>query len=349
MNPYSEVPEKGFWRPAVADRSMFDISGLWEPKFPVSPDMKVSTYGSCFAQHIGRALHARGFNWFRAEERPFGLSDDNAKEFSYDVFSSRTGNIYTATLLLQWLEWAFGKSSPPDEIWEWKDRFFDPFRPIVEPNGFASRGEVLRTRAATLEAFRRSVTEADVFVFTLGLTERWVSVAGHEYPMCPGTVAGEFDPEAHKFDNLEFNQIQKALAGAMSIMSEANENLKFILTVSPVPLTATCSGKHVVVGTMQSKSILRAISGQFADRRADVDYFPSYEIINSPVFKGAFFEPNQRGVTRHGVEFVMDTFFKSQLERFGKLVKSRPSGKPIASDDELICEEEILSKFGESA
>lgn len=344
MNPYSTVATKGFWRPAVADKSMFDISDLWQPKFAIRPEMKVSTYGSCFAQHIGRALQSRGFGWYRAEERPFGLTDENAKKFNFDVFSSRTGNIYTATLLLQWLNWSFGNSEVPDEIWEMDGRYFDPFRPNVEPGGFASADELLLSRAATLKAFRRSVTDADVFVFTLGLTERWMNKAGYEYPMCPGTVAGTFDEAVHQFDNLDFSAVRSALVNALSVMIEANDRLRFVLTVSPVPLTATYSGKHVLVATMQSKSILRTVAGQFADRRGNIDYFPSYEIINSPAFKGAFFEPNMRGVAAHGVQFVMDAFFSGQVTAFGNAVM--PGKKASLSKEELVCEEELLQKFG---
>ncbi len=344
VNPYSTVDPKGFWRPAVADRNMLDISDLWQPKFAIRPDMKISTYGSCFAQHFGRALDDRGFAWFRTEKRPFGLSVETTKTFNFDVFSSRTGNIYTASLLLQWLNWSFGNTEVPDEIWQKDGRFYDPFRPNIEPDGFASAEELVRSRAVTLKAFRRSVTEADVFVFTLGLTERWMNRAGYEYPMCPGTVAGVFDEAAHRFENMEFADVQAALAEALSILRGANEKLRVLFTVSPVPLTATYSGKHVLVATMQSKSILRAVAGQLADHGDAVDYFPSYEIINSPAFKGAFFGPNLRNVTAEGVTFVMESFFACQATAFGSTVS--PGNKSLLSPEDLVCEEEILQQFG---
>lgn len=232
----------------------------------------------------------------------------------------------------------------PDEVWEQNGRFFDPFRPVAEPDGFASREELLIARAQTLDAFRRSVTDANVFVFTLGLTERWLNRAGYEYPMCPGTAAGNFDETAHVFDNLDFARAREALAESIAMMRRSNPNLKFILTVSPVPLTATYSGKNVLVATMQSKSVLRAVAGQLADRAQYIDYFPSYEIINSPVYKGAFFEPNMRSVTAHGVGFVMDTFFASQKAAFGVAPTGVPDSGPSA--EQIVCEEELLEKFG---
>ena len=73
--------------------------------------------------------------------------------------------------------------------------------------------------------------------------------------------------------------------------------MKFIVTVSPVPLTATASGQHVEVATAGSKAILRAACGRLIEKFRDVDYVPSYEIITSQTARGAFYAPNLRSVT----------------------------------------------------
>lgn len=115
-NPYEGLPKKAFWRPAIADRSMFDIEDLWTPKFRIAPKAPVATFGSCFAQHIGNALKRRRFNWLITEKPPQGLSDDGTKLYNYNIFSARTANIYTTSLLRQWTGWALGTSSPPRRI-----------------------------------------------------------------------------------------------------------------------------------------------------------------------------------------------------------------------------------------
>ncbi len=345
MNPYQDLPENAFWKTAVAQKSMFDISGLWSPKFHIKRADNVATYGSCFAQHIGKALAARKFNWLSTEHAPQGLSADNAKRFNFDIFSARTGNIYTTSLLKQWAEWAFEVTTPADEVWCKDGRYFDPFRPQIEPNGFASLQEVVDSRNDTINAFRASVEQSQYFVFTLGLTESWRNVKGnYEYPMCPGTIAGDFIPDTHRFVNQQFNQVLNNLGQSLDLMRKHNPKLKFILTVSPVPLTATKSGQHVLTATMLSKSILRAVAGQLATNRKYVDYFPSFEIINSPVFKGTFFEPNQRQVNPYGVNFVMDSFFRCLEEKFG----AYPSvGKPLSTPNaDEVCEEQLLEAFG---
>ena len=274
---------------------------------------------------------------------PFGLSKENCKKFNYNVFSARTGNIYTTSLLKQWTEWALEKAPVPEEMWIENGRYFDPFRPNIEPNGFESLKEVKTSQLETIAAFRTSIKNARYFVFTLGLTESWVnSEFGYEYPMCPGTVAGKFDETKHTFINQQFSKILENLSSAVKLMKEVNPGIKFILTVSPVPLTATKSGRHVAVATMASKSILRAVADQMATNRANVDYFPSYEIINSPIFRGSFFEPNQRSVNPHGVNFVMSQFFSCLETKFGKYAKVESRKKTAAAD---FCEEALLEAF----
>jgi len=337
---------------------MFDIDSLWSPKFRIRSQDAVATFGSCFAQHFGRALQARHFNWLITEQAPPFLGAESAKRFNYGVFTARTGNIYTATLLSQWVSWALGLNAMPDEVWERDGRFFDPFRPNIEPNGFADPDELRASRLCLLEAFQAGIRKADVFVFTLGLTESWWNSAlGYEYPMCPGTVAGTFDGEAHRFFNQDYSTISEALVNAIGAIREANPAIRLLLTVSPVPLTATMSGQHVLVATMESKSILRAVAGATARQFDFVDYFPSYEIINSSPFRGTFFEPNQRSVNAAGVAHVMKTFFECQEASYGvdtqkaadpvspKTARVRRWAKRQQARDDVVCEEELLAAF----
>lgn len=373
MQPYKNRDAKFFWSPAVAQRNMFDISDLWDPKFKIGKQQRVATYGSCFAQHIGRALRDNGFNWYIAEQAPKGMSEESAKKFNFGVFSSRTGNIYTVSLLKQWLQWSLEGKAVPEEVWENNGRFFDPFRPNIEPEGFASASEVRASRSLAISAFASSVKDADIFVFTLGLTESWFNSQGeYEYPMCPGTVAGEFDGEVHKFLNQDYQFIRETLMDCIRLMRKHNPSLKILLTVSPVPLTATMSSNHILVATMESKSILRAVAGKVTGQLRFVDYFPSYEIINSTPYRGGFFEPNQRSVNHAGVAHVMTNFFSCLKKKFPGLMANRGAQsemartkpkiargltkagaivKPTSKDnsDDVVCEEELLNAFSKPA
>lgn len=273
------------------------------------------------------------------EPAPREFQPASAQRFNYGVFSARTGNIYTTSLLLQWVQWALGVKTPPDEVWKQGDRFFDPFRPNVEPNGFESEDELFRSREETIKALGHVIRRSELFVFTLGLTESWSNASGgYEYPICPGTIAGEFDESEHVFCAQDFEKVTSNLTQVIELVHRANKNLKFLLTVSPVPLTATNSGDHVLVATSASKAILRAAT-ESARRKFDfVDYFPSFEIINAPVFKGTFFQPNQRQVHEAGVSFVMDNFFRA-------LELPEVTDTPETSAQDVVCEEELLAAF----
>jgi GSCFA family len=357
QNPYIGLPSDRFWRSAVSEQDALAISGLWTPRLRIRPRTRILTAGSCFAQHIGRALAARGYQWVDGEPAPARLPPAVHKDFHYGTFSFRTGNIYTPRMLEQWLAWAVGDTAPPDEVWDSDGRYVDPVRPAVEPGGFVSRDEVQASRDVTLMAIRRAVSEADLFVFTLGLTEAWVNrETGLEYAVCPGTVAGQFDPKRHGFVNHGFVETLSALTRSLALLRQLNPDIKLLLTVSPVPLTATASGQHVLTATSYSKSVLRAVAGALVETDAGVDYFPSYEIITAPPFGGRFYAANQRSVEPAGVNFVMDSFFADQGRAFGRISDEEQRAPPVRSvpvaedpdageADDIRCEEEILDAF----
>lgn len=359
QNPYESLPPQAFWRSAVAEQDALDIRGLWSPKFDITEKTPIVTAGSCFAQHIGRALRERDYNWIDGEAAPG--SADLQKAFHYGTFSFRTGNIYTTRMLAQWVEWAIKPEDCPDMFWEKDGRFYDPFRPAVEPDGFFSIEEARASRLATLNAIRSSIRKAEVFVFTLGLTECWRDKAtGTEFAICPGTVAGEFDPQAHEFHNMSYDDVIRDLNRAIINMRRIRSGLKVLLTVSPVPLTATASEQHVLNATSYSKSVLRAVAGNASSNMEGVDYFPSYEIITHPVFAGQFYAANQRSVLPEGVDHVMTCFFHDLNAAFGRAApvppaKAVPTGSmakddgEISATDDVRCEEEMLAAFQSQA
>ena len=348
-NPYKGLPSKSFYRSSVSDRNMFNINGLWKPKFRFSPDMKIVSFGSCFAQHIGKALKSRGYNFYITEAAPSRFTEEQKKQFNYELFSCRTGNIYTTSLFLQWLNWAAQKEIPPAEVYEFEGRFYDLFRPNIEPKGFVSVEELRNSLGQTIRSFKAAIRDADVVVFTLGLTESWFcNEGGYEYPICPGTVAGEYDPERHKFKNQNYESVKHSLIKALEVMRELNPRSKLLLTVSPVPLAATYSNEHVLIATQYSKSVLRAVAGSLASEDSDIDYFPSFEIISSPPFRGTFYQPDQRHVTEQGVSHVMDNFFSAISDKYTANSESkdlRPVDKFVSLEDTGECEEELLAAF----
>lgn len=85
MYPYRSLPPKAFWKSGVANKNLFEAAEIWDPKFSVSAQDRIATYGSCFAQHIGKALENRGYKWFRTEPAVFGMSKTNLKKYGYNA------------------------------------------------------------------------------------------------------------------------------------------------------------------------------------------------------------------------------------------------------------------------
>jgi hypothetical protein len=350
-SPYQNLPKRSFWRSAVAERNGPGYPDIYRKKFDLKPTDKIATAGSCFAQHIARHLRKRAFTVLDLEPAFHLTSQATAHSFGYGLYSARYGNIYTARQLHQLCLEAIGKHQPAISVWKKDDRYFDALRPSVEPQGLASPEEVAEHRKAHLKFVRKLLETADVFVFTLGLTEAWIHTdSGTVYPTAPGTIAGSFDPAVFEFKNFTYGEVYSDIELFWQLIKEINPKIRMILTVSPVPLTATAGSEHVLAATTYSKSVLRAAAGCFAAQNRDVDYFPSYEIISGFPSKAAFFEDNCRNVTDTGVETVMEIFF-GQHGNAGAAQEDlkpppSPARSPSPSDDEdVVCEEQLLEAF----
>jgi hypothetical protein len=339
----------------VAEAGVFGLTDLWRSRWTLPQDARFATFGSCFAQHISRALIERKMGWVNAEPAPMGTPADLAKRFNYGVFSARTGNIYTAAQLRLLLALAAGEGDPDaPEVWEDGGRHYDSLRPGIEPGGFADRAEALASRRAMLRALGRAVRGADVFVFTLGLTEGWQSAAtGQPYAACPGTQGGRFDAAAHRFVNSRAAAVRADLDAALGLLRRMNAEVRLLLTVSPVPLTATASGQHVLPATMRSKAVLRAVAAELAEDEPAADYFPSYEIIAGPPARSCFYEPNLRGVVAEGVGLVMRHFFagldltgpaRHAAEAAAAAARAQAEAG-AAAEEALVCDEAVLEAY----
>jgi hypothetical protein len=321
-NPYQDLPERQFWKKAVGERYPLAINELYDKKFSISMSDGVATCGSCFAQHIGRRLQASGFNYLDVEKAPDAMPTQERVSNGYGIYSARYGNVYTSTQLLQLIERVLDKRQF-DEVWVMPPgetgtiRYVDPFRPNLVPAGYATSDDMFAEQKRHLAAVKELFSNLDIFIFTMGLTEHWYNkVTGAAYPISPGVTAGKFDPEIHGFRNLTYEETMRDMLNFIELMKGINPDFRMLLTVSPVPLTATAENRHVLISTIHSKSILRAVAGELASRFDFIDYFPSYEIVMSPPFRSMFFKNNMRTVYDEGVDFVMSHFFSQHKGSF---------------------------------
>lgn len=346
--PYRALSSEAYWKRSVADPAPEDVDPVQELGFRLSPTDAIATAGSCFAQHIARYLQSSGCRYFVAEQSPYLLDAETAAAHQYGTFSARFGNIYTTRQLWQLFQRAYGTFTPTDEFWRQGDRFIDPYRPGIHPEGFRSIEELRLDRAHHLSCVRRMFEQAACFVFTLGLTEGWENTRdGAVYPVAPGCGHGEFDPALHRFVNFGVDQVCADLEAFVAALRRVNPGVKIILTVSPVPLIATMSGRHVLSATTYSKSVLRVAAEQVSSRFDQVGYFPSYEIITSAASRGAYYAEDLRSVTEDGVSHVMRCFFRHVMEGVdiappGSARSPLPRRSLSAQVADVVCDEERL-------
>ena len=348
-SPYADLPPSRFWRRAIEMIPAADVDPVGDAPFPIGRGTRIATAGSCFAQHISSALARHGYNYFVAERPPEDLSADQARLAGYGVFSTRCGNIYTARQLLQLFDRAYGTFAPGDSVWIRADgRYVDPFRPQIEPHGFATLEELISSRERHLAAVRAMFEGLDVLVFTLGLTEAWRSKDdGAVFPLAPGVLAGRMDPARYEFCNFTVDEVTDDLHVFLARLERVNPDANLVLTVSPVPLIATYEPRHVLVSTTCSKAVLRASADEIERSHPQVWYFPAYEIVCGTQARGAYFERDLRSVSAAGVNHVMRLF----------LAHCAPGDEPRSGFDaavleenrrnfDVLCDEEVIADDG---
>ncbi len=346
-NPYRGLPDTSFWARSVSRLDPNDVDPVVSGAFKIAKNHKVATAGSCFAQHIAKRLSREGFAYLVTEAGP--------EERGYGVFPARFGNIYTVLQLLQLFDRAYGLFVPAVSAWNTDSgRYVDPFRPQVEPTGFATIAELEQDSRVHLAAVRAMFETSDVFVFTLGLTEAWRStIDGAVYPLAAGISGGAEHSEACQFVNFSVAEMLADLRMFVSKLRTVNATVHMLFTVSPVPLIATYEPRHVMVSTTASKAALRVVADEIS-RLPGCSYFPSYEIILGSHNGNRYFEADLRSVRPEGVDNVMRLFFRHYVsnttadKRLPPLFRPQPPAQVVAAEladlNKVICDEEAITR-----
>lgn len=317
-NPYGALDMSKFWKKAVVETYRAQGPGGVHPRagkrLILTEQSRIATAGSCFAQNVAKHLRAQQRVQV-IEAEPLRAEDP--------VFSGRYGNIYTARQLRQLIEEVDdGRPDPDCAVRRREDgRWVDLLRPYMEPEGFDDPAAVIAARADHLAAIAAVFTEPDVFVFTLGLTEGWEDPeTGRVYPICPGVYSDEAPDSV--FHNFTYEEVMADMQAVLAALRARNPGVRLLLTVSPVPLTATYGRDDVMTATMLSKSVLRAVCGALEAREPDVFYFPSYEMIANPFTPGTAYADNLRTVEPEAIAGVMKRF---EADYCGQAARETPA------------------------
>lgn len=273
------------------------------PKFRLSRDDRFFMIGSCFARGLEAALTNLKFS-------VLSLSDDfNGHDLAVQGMTPLGAtNKYNIHAINNEIRWAFGEERFPESgIVEVSDgTFYDPhMTPVFAP---ADRDTVMRRREIMTGIVRRAL-DANVVILTLGLIEVWKDMAtGLVTNSTPDPRAIRRHPGRFVFGRLDYQENLDLLRGLhQTIRTHGQPGVRFIVTVSPVPLEATFTDRDVVEATTYSKSLLRVVAEDFVSRHDDAEYFPSFEIVMNSPRPNAWIE-DCRHVRGEVANFIMRQF-----------------------------------------
>ena len=297
---YAANPGAIEWPNPAKGQSIYETDIIADVINLIDNNTPIGSAGSCFAMEIAHWMQTRGFNYIVTEEN---IHTTRRTHWS----SARWGTIFNVPAFRQLIETSFGLRTLPKYIWQIKHRdgrviFRDPFREEID---FGSPEEYEANIPRHREAARSALTNAKVFILTLGLTEVWSFRAdGSVLSRNPWQIA----PAYVKRKVLDVADNVRELQLMLDIWRRFNPDIKLIISVSPVPMMKTFRGDrlHVVAATAHSKATLRVAAQQFCDANEGVYYFPSFEKImygsKDP------WEADHRHVRPEAVDGVMKMF-----------------------------------------
>ena len=266
-NPNSEWPR----RDDPDNRFAHFADPSFKPRFMLEPGQRIFTIGSCFARGVERALAERGF------DIPTLAYQVHRREWDGDPTALL--NNYVPQAIAPQIRWAFGMERFDIDrhgVEMGRARFVD----LQLPNEFRpAPRDFVENRREIISEIYRSLATTHVVILTLGLIEAWFDTHSGLYTNRTPPKRGP-DPSRFELHVLDYNDVVAALDELVGLLDQVcPSGYRLILTVSPVPLTATFTDADVAVANSYSKSVLRAAVEPFVAGRPHVEYFPSYESV----------------------------------------------------------------------
>jgi len=262
----------------------------------------MAAIGSCFARNLYRWLNFRGY---ANREAPWGIL--------YNPFSiqKEIERLYSP---VEWEQNILMEVSNDGE-----ERVRDPWRTW---HVFSTTEELKEANQKFDRLTRGFLENSNGFLITLGLSEVWSradrpEVVFNQVPI--GSIRRRQRSLTSRFSSVL--EAYEALEKTVNLIREhITQSRHIIFTLSPVPLKYTASGIDIREANNLSKATLLVALKELIANRSDVDYFPSYEIVQALAEQpnNTVWQVDGRHVSAQVVEVVATKF----IETYGK-----PEGK----------------------
>jgi len=281
-----------------------------QPKFKLRRGDKFYAIGSCFARGLENSLAGHKIAVESAAPEFAKLQPAN-KEGSGLGFTNK----YNTYSMLNELRWALDPDAefPRASIVQLTDTtWYDPHTtPMLDFVGFDETLE----RRALIQTVTKRIKDCRAVILTLGLAEVWRDVKADVFLNCtPIPSLFRTQQDRYEFHLTDFDENLSNLEAIYALLSRyGHPDFHIVVTVSPVPLMNTFSTMDIVVANTWAKSLLRALAQEWASAHPNVDYFPSYEIVQNSD-RATVWEHDRRHVKGAGVQHIMDLFLWNYLE-----------------------------------
>jgi hypothetical protein len=286
------------------------------PKFKLTKEMPVFTMGSCFAREVENVLAGLGV--------PLLLKGHGVEAKFYESWNEQTQtgggvpaghlsrgayNKYSVHAMAHEIDRVIHGSDLPQKglIEVAPDKWFDPQSAGLPPTDL----DTALSLRGNIESATSRIRNADVVFLTLGLVESWIdNELGVPLNRAPGGMGFMRIRDRLEFVDHGFQVISECMEKLIiDIRQELNPNMKFIVTVSPVPFHTTFKKDDVIVANSVSKSILRVVADNLFRKFDFVDYFPSYEFVTMSSRRISW-HTDQIHVDPKMVRHIMENFVK---------------------------------------
>ena len=281
-----------------------------DPKFKLRREDKFYAIGSCFARGLENFLagHKIAVESAAPEFAKFQPAKKGVSALGFT-------NKYNTYSILNELRWALDSDAefPRNSVVQLTNTtWYDPH--TTPTLNFVGREETLERRAL-IQAVTKRIQSCRAVIVTLGLAEVWRDVHADVFVNCtPIPSLFKTQPDRYEFHLTNFAENWANLEAIYRLLSHCGHaDFHIVVTVSPVPLMNTFSTMDIVVANAWAKSLLRAVAQEWASAHPNVDYFPSYEIVQNSD-RAAVWENDLRHVRGAGVQQIMDLFLKNYLE-----------------------------------
>ncbi|HTT99127.1 MAG TPA: GSCFA domain-containing protein [Rhizomicrobium sp.] len=249
----------------------------------IRPESRFFAIGSCFAVEIRQALRARGRKVY--PDYP-AIAFDPATQMPGKLPERDNINHYDTFTIAQEIARALDRRRwQREDFWQvgrfrfsqakgWPLAFQDPHRRHIFSTSLEGVADLSDKVSATIDD---GLSQSDIVILTLGLTEAWrIKASGLYAALGPENERDEILSRL-EFRATGYRENYDNVQATIERIWAAYPDKTIVLSVSPVALTRTWAGEDVVRANLQSKSTLRAVAGQIARDYSQIVYWPSYE------------------------------------------------------------------------